>query len=512
MRRHRSISEICSSAIGTSSAWSTKSCAGRSRPICRSSNHRSSSWPLIRFSRKFGTIFPTCWTSRAGQKPQSIVCAVRSEPRRTMPTRCSILRCCYNAATSTRRRRATASPSARRASRGRLRPPVGSSGPSVWLGCYAAWQTHRKHRALARLARHGHVAAHHARELAGNRKAQAGAAVAARGQGVGLGEVLEQFRLLLGGQADAGIRDRKLDPVASVRHLAHPQRDLALFRELAGIAQEIEQNLLEPHRVRGERAQVLLRFDDEAVLVLLGELSRGADDLINKPCQINRLGIEFELAGFDLREVQDLVDEAKEVGPGGIHAAQRLQRLFGAEARRVGDHHLGQADDGIQRRAQLVAHAGEELRLALACLRKLPAFVLDFIKQPHVLDGDYRLVGEGFDQFDLLISKWPHDSAVQVEHADRDRLAQERHSEQCAKADSLLSFNQGVFRIGYNIDDLNRLALKQNSASYRTPIPLHWQSLGVTVAGPEPVTRYNMEVSTFLTSDRGHIRITKSGV
>jgi tetratricopeptide (TPR) repeat protein len=28
------------------------------------------------------------------QKPQSIVCAVRSEPRRTMPTRCSILRCC----------------------------------------------------------------------------------------------------------------------------------------------------------------------------------------------------------------------------------------------------------------------------------------------------------------------------------------------------------------------------------------------------------------------------------
>jgi hypothetical protein len=50
---------------------------------------------------------------------------------------------------------------------------------------------------------------------------------------------------------------------------AHPQRDLALFRELAGIAQEIEQDLLEPHGVRGERTQVLLRFDDKAVLVLL---------------------------------------------------------------------------------------------------------------------------------------------------------------------------------------------------------------------------------------------------
>src|SRR5262245_66499972 len=38
---------------------------------------------------------------------QSIVCAVRSEPRRTMPTRCSISRCCYSEATSTQRRRST---------------------------------------------------------------------------------------------------------------------------------------------------------------------------------------------------------------------------------------------------------------------------------------------------------------------------------------------------------------------------------------------------------------------
>jgi hypothetical protein len=157
---------------------------------------------------------------------------------------------------------------------------------------------------------------------------------------------------------DAAVRNGKLDPAASVRHLAHSQRDLALFRELAGIAQEIEQNLLEPHGVRVERAQVLLRFDGEAILVLLGELSRGANDLVDEPGQINRLGIEFELAGFDLGEVEYLVDQAKEVGPSGIHTAQRLQRLLRAEPGRVADHHLGQADDGVERRAQLVAHAG----------------------------------------------------------------------------------------------------------------------------------------------------------
>jgi hypothetical protein len=57
------------------------------------------------------------------------------------------------------------------------------------------------------------------------------------------------------------------------------------------------------------------------------------------------------------------------VSPGGIHTAQGLQRLLGAEARGVGHHHLGQANNGIERRAQLVAHAGEELRLAFARLR-----------------------------------------------------------------------------------------------------------------------------------------------
>ena len=69
---------------------------------------------------------------------------------------------------------------------------------------------------------------------------------------------------------------------------------------------------------------MLLRFDNEAIPILLGELSRGADDLIDEPSQIHRLGIELELTGFDLREVEYLVDQAQEVGSGGIHAAQRF--------------------------------------------------------------------------------------------------------------------------------------------------------------------------------------------
>jgi len=53
-----------------------------------------------------------------------------------------------------------------------------------------------------------------------------------------------------------------------------------------------------------------------------------------------------------------------------------------------------------------VAHIGEELRLVLARLSKLAALILDFVKQPHVLDGDHCLIGEGRSQPDLFVSEW----------------------------------------------------------------------------------------------------------
>jgi hypothetical protein len=58
---------------------------------------------------------------------------------------------------------------------------LSEKAPGVWLGSQilgvrTGRQAHRKDRALARLARHRHVAAHHARELAGDGKAQSGSA------------------------------------------------------------------------------------------------------------------------------------------------------------------------------------------------------------------------------------------------------------------------------------------------------------------------------------------------
>jgi hypothetical protein len=114
-----------------------------------------------------------------------------------------------------------------------------------------------------------------------------------------------------------------------------------------------------------------------------------------------RLEIGFELAGFNFGEIQDLVDEAEQVGAGGVPTARRFLRLFRAESRRVGDHHLGQSDDGVGRRAQLVTHAGDKLRLVLARHLELAALFFDFRKQIGVLNGQHRLRHEGRQQIDV---------------------------------------------------------------------------------------------------------------
>src|SRR5262245_56790260 len=116
-------------------------------------------------------------------------------------------------------------------------------------GWRAARQAHREHRSLARFARHRHVAAHHARELEREGKAEPRPTKALSGRGIGLAELLEQLSLLLRTHANAGVSDRELNPVATVGDPARPQPDLAFLGELAGIAQQVEQYLPQPHGV-----------------------------------------------------------------------------------------------------------------------------------------------------------------------------------------------------------------------------------------------------------------------
>jgi len=117
---------------------------------------------------------------------------------------------------------------------------------------------------------------------------------------------------------------------------------------------------------------------------------------------------QHQLSGLDLRQIEYVVDQAKQVLAVGLdallHAAHLVRRL----AVNAVEDKLGITEDRIERGAQFVAHIGEELRLVLACFLDLPALFLDFLEQPDVFDGDHRLVGEGIGELNLLLGKWPY--------------------------------------------------------------------------------------------------------
>ena len=79
---------------------------------------------------------------------------------------------------------------------------------------------------------------------------------------------------------------------------------------------------------------------------------------------LDRLLGQRRAAGLDARHVEDVVDHRQEIFAARADVGAVFLVLVGAErAEDAALHHLGEADDGVERRAQLVAHVGQELGL-----------------------------------------------------------------------------------------------------------------------------------------------------
>ncbi len=75
----------------------------------------------------------------------------------------------------------------------------------------------------------------------------------------------------------------------------------------------------------------------------------------------------------------------------GLQSLQHGPHLVRGLAIDAVEHQFGVAENGVERRAQLVAHVGQELRFVLARLGELAAFLLDLMEQPRVLDRQHRV-------------------------------------------------------------------------------------------------------------------------
>src|SRR5262245_5944161 len=85
--------------------------------------------------------------------------------------------------------------------------------------------------------------------------------------------------------------------------------------------------------------------------------------------------------------------------------------------------------------------------LLLQRLGKLARPRLHLVEQSHVLDRDHRLVGEGSNQFNLLIGEGTHGFALHDEDSDWGTFAQKWDTEQGTEAAEPLALKVRVFRI-----------------------------------------------------------------
>ena len=263
--------------------------------------------------------------------------------------------------------------------RAQRQPPLGRV---VFDGADVDRQPHGERRSYPLGALRRDRPAQPADQLAGDRQPQPGAAVAPARRGVRLVEFVEDVRKLAFRDADPAVADDKLD--VAVAGAPEADAHLALLRELGRVAGQVQQHLTQPAGVAEELRGVVGDVGDERDL-LLDHRGDRLDHLGDDLGEVDRAQDQLHLVGLELGDVEQVVDQAqqvrrvpqddREVAPGALRQGLAL-----------GQDQLGEADDAVERGAQLVGHIGQEVDLQLARARQLLVGVLELS-----LLGDERL-------------------------------------------------------------------------------------------------------------------------
>ena len=218
---------------------------------------------------------------------------------------------------------------------------------------------------LPRLADDADLPAHQLDQLLADGESEPGPAEPSRGGRVRLGERLEQPPHGLRGDPQAGVADLEADQRDLVADLdpLHLDNDLSIFRELDGVPGEIDQDLSQPSGV-SPRHHRNLRADraDQLQPLGMGPLRHQAGHVLDRIPQIELDAFNIQPPRFDLREVEDVIDD-REQGLGGPRGgADEFELLLGE--RRIAEE-IEHADHAVHGCADLVAHRGQEDRLGL---------------------------------------------------------------------------------------------------------------------------------------------------
>src|SRR5262249_35544219 len=144
---------------------------------------------------------------------------------------------------------------------------------------------------------------------------EAAAAEAARGRFVGLREGLEDPRHGWRVHADPGVTDRELDGYGAVLRRADVRLDdhLAGAGELDGVVDQVHADLTHAQRIAHEyRGRALGRPDDELDALVGGTRGEQTGAFLEQRAQVEGQFLERDLAGVDLGQVEQVVDDLQQ--------------------------------------------------------------------------------------------------------------------------------------------------------------------------------------------------------
>ena len=260
---------------------------------------------------------------------------------------------------------------------------------------------------LAELTGAGQAAVHARGQTLGDGKSESGAVV----HGIGpahSGELDKRFHellLVVPGNADAGVADRERER-AGIRRVGREgghERDGALLRELDGVAEEIDEYLADADVVDVEFRESFGHFGDELVGILLSTEREDKHDLATERLEVGERGDDLHLVRLELGEVEHVVDEHEQSVRRGRNGGE-IFRLLGLGNAAFAEE-FGKPDDGVQRRADLVADAGDEEALRL--VRRLGAFERVHDEGLAAFSGKDELdhVGGGAQKRDVVVGE-----------------------------------------------------------------------------------------------------------
>ena len=183
---------------------------------------------------------------------------------------------------------------------------------------------------------------------------------------------------------DTGVGDRQHDGVAEQSAAHHYLA--AVGREFHGIGQQVDQDLLGRAAVR-HHANRLLDVGVDHQMLVVGATRHHAQRFGERLGQIERLHVELHPSGLDLGHVEDVVDDFQQIVAAGENVVAVFLIFLRAElAEHAAFHDLGETDDGVERRAQLVTHIGQELGFGLVGLLGAGLFPGVFLGEIGELD------------------------------------------------------------------------------------------------------------------------------